>query len=524
MHTASRLLTAAILAALSTGALASGPAERALSQLRANGAAVRAADGDAFLAKNVIVDADGTEHVRFDRTFRGLRVIGGDFVTHARNGIIKSASLTLDHTGRPGLAGRLNAEQAILAAGMEFGSGFNAVSNAEKVIFAREGSPRLAYEVVYSGVRDDQTPTEMHYFVDAHSGSILDKWDAIHTAKPGSGTTCTNPTSATGTGRTLYSGNQVINTQNCGSSFQMKDLSRGGGYTTNMNNGQTGTGTIFSDADNIWGNNSVSDVATAGADAHLGVAATWDYFKNVHGRNGIANDGRGALSKVHYGRNYVNAFWSDSTFSMTFGDGDGVTYGPLVNLDVAGHEMSHGVTSRSANLTYSGESGGLNEATSDIFGTMVEFAVNSASDVPDYLIGEEIYISNPGFSKAFRYMYNPELEGAGTRSKNCWSSTLGSLDVHYSSGPANHFFYLLAEGSGAKTFANGTITSPTCNGSSITGIGRSAAEKIWYRALTLYMTSSTNYAGAKAATLTAAADLGYSTAAVTAAWSAINVN
>uniref|UniRef100_UPI0013D3529C M4 family metallopeptidase n=3 Tax=Pseudomonadota TaxID=1224 RepID=UPI0013D3529C len=79
-----------------------------------------------------------------------------------------------------------------------------------------------------------------------------------------------------------------------------------------------------------------------------------------------------AYNRVHYSRNYNNAYWSDACFCMTYGDGDGTTLRPLVALDVAGHEMTHGVTSRTANLTYSGESGGLNEATSDIFGTMVE--------------------------------------------------------------------------------------------------------------------------------------------------------
>jgi Zn-dependent metalloprotease len=213
---------------------------------------------------------------------------------------------------------------------------------------------------------------------------------------------------------------------------------------------------------------------------------------------------------------------------MTYGDCDGTTYGPLVNLDVAGHEMSHGVTSRSANLTYSGESGGLNEANSDIMGTMVEFYANNVNDTPDYLIGEEIYLNNVAGSpnqKALRYMYNPIKD---TRSPNCYSSTLGSLDVHYSSGVANHFYYLLAEGSGAKTYSGVDHTSPTCNGSSLTGIGRDAASKIWYRALTVYMTSSTNYAGARTATLNAASDLyGAGSAqynAVAATWSAVSVN
>jgi Zn-dependent metalloprotease len=527
LHTC--LLSAAILAALSVSAPASAarpdqsPATaRALGLIDGHGKSLQRADADRFVAKDVIVDKDGTEHVRFNRTYRGLPVIGGDVVVHSKGGKFKSASLTLKTSGRPDVSPKISADQAIVEAGSKFGTGFHGMPSSQLVIYARGDKPTLAHEVVFSGIKADQTPTDMHYIVDAHSGRILDKWDTVETAKPGGGgtsTTCT--TSAAGTGRTLFSGNVGISTSGCSNgSYQMKDLTRGGGYTTDLAQRTSGTGTIFSDADNSWGNNTISDRATAGADAHYGVAATWDYYKNVHGRNGIADDGKGALSRVHYGRNYVNAFWSDSCFCMTFGDGGG-SYYPLVNLDVAGHEMSHGVTSRTANLTYSGESGGLNEANSDIFGTMVEFYANNTGDLPDYLIGEKIYVTNPGGTKALRYMYKPSLDGA---SPDCYISTIGSKDVHYSSGVANHFFYLLAEGTAAKTFSNGSTTSPTCNGSSLTGIGRDAAQKIWYRALTVYMTSSTNYAGARAATLSAAADLGYSTSAVAAAWSAVSVN
>jgi Zn-dependent metalloprotease len=523
------LLSAAILAALSISAPVdaaspghSAAATRAMSLIDGHGKSVQRADADRFVTRSVIVDKNGTEHVRFDRTYRGLPVIGGDVVVHSRGGQFKSASLTLKTRGRPDVAPTFSSERAIVEAGARFGTGFNGVPTSRLVVYARGANPKLAHEVVFSGFKADQTPTDMHYIVDAHSGRVLDKWDAIETGKPGGGgssTTCT--TSSTGTGRSLFSGNVAINTSGCSNgTYQMKDLTRGGGYTTDLNQRTSGSGTIFSDADNTWGNNTTSDRATAAADAHYGVATTWDYYKNVHGRNGIADDGKGALSRVHYGRNYVNAFWSDSCFCMTFGDGGG-SYYPLVNLDVAGHEMSHGVTSRTANLTYSGESGGLNEANSDIFGTMVEFYANNANDAPDYLIGEKIYVSNPGGTKALRYMYKPSLDGA---SPDCYVSNIGSLDVHYSSGVANHFFYLLAEGTAAKTFSNGSVTSPTCNGASLTGIGRDAAQKIWYRALTVYMTSGTNYAGARAATISAAADLGYSTSAVAAAWSAVSVN
>ena len=499
---------------------------RALSNIESNAKAVHASRNDQFEARDVILDNNGAEHVRMKRSYRGLPVIGGDFVVHSDNtGKLASVSQTLTHEISIDTHASLSKSEAVLNAGVDFGTAFDGVSDAKLVVYARGKAPQLAYEVVYTGFMPDQTPTEMHYFVDANNGRILDKWDGIHTkGKPGGsggGTTCN--TNTTGSGHTLTLGNVNINTAGCtDGSYQMKDLSRGGGYTTDLNNRTNGSGTIFSDADNTWGNNSTSDRATVGADAHYGVSETWDYYQNIHGRSGIANDGQGALSRVHYGRNYVNAFWSDSCFCMTFGDGSG-SYLPLVALDVAGHEMSHGVTSRSANLTYSGESGGLNEATSDIFGTMVEFYSNSAYDQPDYLIGEEIYASNPGNSKALRYMYNPSLDGA---SPNCYSGSLGSLDVHYSSGVANHFFYLLAEGSGNKTFSNGTISSPTCNGSSLSGIGRSKAEAIWYRALTVYMTSNTNYAGARTATINAANDLyGSATASdVAAAWDAVSVN
>ena len=255
-------------------------------------------------------------------------------------------------------------------------------------------------------------------------------------------------------------------------------------------------------------------------DAQYGTNVTWDYYKFVHGRNGIFGNGTGSYNRVHYGNGYVNAFW-DGT-KMTYGDGDGVEFGPLVSLDVAGHEMSHGVTENTAGLTYSGESGGLNEATSDIFGTMVEFYAANTNDPGDYYIGEEFDLAS---HSGFRRMDNPALDGS---SHSCWSTSTKNVDVHYSSGVGNHFFYLLAEGSGQKTIGGKVHNSPTCNGSTITGIGRADAEKIWFRALTVYMTSGTTYAQARTATLSAATDLfGASSnqrAVVAAAWSAVNVN
>ncbi|HTA64934.1 MAG TPA: M4 family metallopeptidase, partial [Xanthomonadaceae bacterium] len=373
------------------------------------------------------------------------------------------------------------------------------------------------------GTRADRTPTRMRYYVDAGTGTIIAHWDAIETSM-----------ATTGTGHTLQSGSVQLGTQlNSRGYFEMKDPTRGGNYTTDMGNGFRGNGTLVVDADNVWGNYSTSDRASVAGDAHYGIEQTWDYYLNVHGRKGVANDGVGALGRVHYQKNYQNAFWDDGCFCMTFGDGDGVTTNPFTAIDVTGHEMSHGVTSHTAGLDYEGESGALNEANSDIFGTMVEFYANNPDDPPNYLIGEKLFIDNPG-TYALRWMFKPSLDGI---SPDCYPTTAQGkanfqyLDVHYASGVGNHFYYLLAEGSVVPA-ANGYGLAPAdlvCHGpGTLKGIGRSAAQRIWYRALTVYMTSDTNYSGARVATLAAAKDLYGATSrqyrAIGAAWNAVGVH
>jgi Zn-dependent metalloprotease len=534
------LLSAAIATALVAAAPASAATQAAMrdaaiarAQAMLSGRAVGRLAEQAAADKSVpiatIVDADGTEHVRFARTYQGLPVIGGDFVLHSRNGKALGVSQTLHTTARPGVVPAIATARAVGIAKKAFAAKPTEVPNSHLVVYARGAKPVLAYEVVLRGFRADQTPREMHYFVDAKGGKVLDRWDGIETAKPGrDGGSCAGGTAAVGVGHSLTEGDVAIDSVKCGSLYQMRDMTRGGGYTTNMGLRQTGMGSVYTDADDTWGTGGLNDSATVAVDAHYGVSATWDYYRDVHGRNGIADDGVGAASRVHYGRNYNNAFWSDGCFCMTFGDGDnGVTVMPLVALDIAGHEMSHGVTSRSARLVYSGESGGLNEANSDINGTMVEWHTANPNDPGDYLIGEKLYPDNPGYY-ALRYMFKPSLDG---QSPDCYSSDLGQRDVHYSSGVANHFYYLLAEGAVVpEGFAQFGLTpgSLVCNGNTaITGIGRDAASRIWYRALTVYMTSNTDYADARASTTKAANDLygagSPEARAVAAAWSAVSV-
>ncbi|MFJ5779344.1 M4 family metallopeptidase [Streptomyces sp. NPDC093094] len=493
------------------------PAQRAaLIRDAQAGSAATAADlglgaKEKLVVRDVVQDRDGTVHTRYERTYEGLPVLGGDLVVAtakdgAREGVVKATRAAIKVASlKPSVTAGAAEKQALGAAKAERAEDADVNRAPRKVIWAATGKPALAYETVVGGLQEDGTPQELHVVTDAATGKKLYEWQAVET----------------GTGNTVYSGTVDLTTTQSGSTYNLTDGARGGHKTYNLNRGTSGTGTLFSGPDDVWGNGSASNLESAGADAHYGAALTWDYYKNVHGRSGIRGDGVGAYSRVHYGNNYVNAFWSDSCFCMTYGDGSGNS-NPLTSIDVAAHEMSHGLTSVTAKLVYSGESGGLNEATSDIFGSTVEFYANNSSDVGDYLIGEEININGDG--TPLRYMDKPSKDGA---SKDSWYSGIGSIDVHYSSGPANHFFYLLSEGSGTKTINGVTYNSPTSDGLPVTGIGRAKAEQIWFKALTTKFTSNTNYAGARTGTLAVAGELYGTTSAeykaVQDAWAAVAV-
>ncbi|MCX5340768.1 M4 family metallopeptidase [Streptomyces atratus] len=464
-----------------------------------------------LVVKDVIQDNDGTTHTRYERTFAGLPVLGGDLVVQetksgATEGVTKASKVTsgqlkaVDTTAD--VAPAVAEKQALGLAKADGSKKTEADRAPRKVVWMAQGKPQLAYETVVGGLQEDGTPNQLHVITDASTGAKLYEWQGIEN----------------GTGNTEYSGQVTLGTA---PSYTLTDTGRGNHKTYNLNHGSSGTGTLFSKSTDVWGDGTPQNAETAGADAHYGAAETWDYYKNVQGRTGIRGDGVGAYSRVHYGNNYVNAFWDDSCFCMTYGDGSG-NANPLTSLDVAAHEMTHGVTSATADLVYSGESGGLNEATSDIFASAVEFYANNATDKGDYLIGEKIDINGDG--TPLRYQDKPSKDGA---SKDSWYSGIGNIDVHYSSGPANHFFYLLSEGSGAKVIDGVSYDSPTSDGLPVTGIGRDKAALIWFKALTTKFTSTTNYAAARTGTLAAAGELYGTTSAeyksVADAWAGINV-
>lgn len=496
--------------------------ERALAHFRENAHAYGLQDPDRELqARLLLEDELGQTHVRYDQVHQGVRVFEGEAIAHTdRSGGVSVTSALAPHLS-VGVIPTIAESIAVSTAVNELGARGGVTTTSELLILpkgVRSAATRLVWHVVVFAENEADGAVQRDYFIDARNGKVVWSFDSLETAN------------ANGTARTQYIGSQTASLDLQGSTYFLRDVLRSSGNVTcDMNNGSS-TCTTFSSTSSTFGDGRVDGTnrATSGADAHIGLQKTWDYFKNVHGRNGIDGAGRSTRSRVHYSSNYNNAFWSNSCFCMTYGDGSGTPGGttgflPLVSIDVAGHEMTHGVTSRTANLTYSGESGGLNESTSDIFGSMVEFYANSTVDAGDYFIGERISPSNWNTDgtwknlaspKALRYMDRPNRDG---RSPNCWSSTIGSIDVHQSSGPSNHMFYLL---SGGGTSA--------CNSRVVTGIGNAKAEKIWYRALTVYMTSSTNYHGARTAALNAARDLyGSGSAeynAVANAFTAINVN
>ncbi|MFE5007537.1 M4 family metallopeptidase, partial [Streptomyces sp. NPDC056696] len=320
-----------------------------------------------LVVRDVLQDRDGTTHTRYERTYDGLPVLGGDMVVDTAKsgkteGVTRAAKSALKGVATTAAVKPATAErQAVKAAAADGSKKTGADRAPRKVVWMAQGKPTLAYETVVGGLQEDGTPNQLHVVTDAATGKKLYEWQGIEN----------------GTGNTQYSGTVTLGTALSGSSYTLNDTGRGGHKTYNLNHGSSGTGTLYSGADDVWGNGSASNTETAAADAHYGAAETWDYYKNVQGRTGINGDGVAAYSRVHYGNAYVNAFWDDSCFCMTYGDGEG-NLKPLTAIDVAGHEMTHGVTAATAGLNYSGESGGLNEATSDIFGTAVEFYANNA--------------------------------------------------------------------------------------------------------------------------------------------------
>jgi Zn-dependent metalloprotease len=469
--------------------------DEARGAVHRNAAAVKSAPGEKYQAVDAVVGAAGDRHVRFNRTHQGLPVLGGDFVVHTdAGGRFTGATVAQDRLIDVPETARVSRQQALGKAGL------TGEVEARKVVDALDGKPALAWEV---------TGATKVVIIDATTGRIRLAYDTVHTA-------------GTGTGHGLHVGDvELSTTRRDDGTYALVDGDRGGNTVRDGLNGwhdmSIGKFAEFSDTDDVWGDGTRADRATAAVDVLYGMAKTWDYLKETFGRSGLADDGKGVTAYVHRGVDYGNASWRDDCDCMLFGDGEPGEQ-PFTTIDIVAHELAHGLTDQTANFVYAGESGGLNESTSDIFGTLVEFYANNPVDAPDYLIGERTLVRDP----ALRRMDEPSMDG---KSASCWTPTVKNLDVHYSSGIGNKFFYNLAVGSVASQWGE---SSPCGQAGPVTGIGNDRAARIWFHALSVYMVSNTDYAGAREATLRAAADLygadSTERRAVDAAWLAAGVD
>ncbi|MCK2213837.1 M28 family peptidase [Actinomadura sp. ATCC 31491] len=447
---------------------------------------------EAYSRVSVTPGASDMFYVAYERTYKGLPVVGGDAVVvtdaagHVRDTVAASGPSPRDVP----VKAVIGAARATEVARAEL-SRVDDTGEPRLVVLAWGERPRLAWEAVVSGIADGR-PSIQHVFVDARSGKIADSYDLVRA----------------GTGNGFYYGQVTIQTSGSGSSYAMTDGTRPG-----LQCGGQG-GSAYTGTDDSWGNGSGTNLETACVDALYGVQREWDMLRDWLGRNGINGSGRGFPARV--GLNDVNAYWNGSY--TNFGHNQAGTQ-QATPIDVVAHEFGHAIFQTTPGGAGSGnENGGINEGTGDIFGALTEAYANHAQDPPDYLVGEEVDLVGQG---PIRNMYNPSALG----DPNCYSSSIPSTEVHAAAGPLNHWFYLLAEGSNP---GGGKPSSPICSGgpSSVTGVGIQKAGKIYLGALSR-KTSTWRYTNVRAASVAAAIELYGANSAecntTKAAWSAVSV-
>lgn len=447
-------------------------------------------------------DQMGMKHYRYRAISDGIPIIGSMYLFHTEIGKITSfngfipkyvpavkpkpaivrdqaLNIALNHIGAATYKWQMPAEEAFLKAEQH---NPNVTFYPEgRLVYAPKSIEGIETEFVLAWEFDiyaHEPMSRRQIYVDAITGNIVHENDLIHHAD------------AAGTAVTAYVGTKPITADFTGSTYRLREAGRGLGVETyNLQKGTSYAAAVdFTDADNYW-NNANANLDQYAGDAHYGAEMTYDYYFNTFGRNSINNAGMKLLSYIHYSTNYVNAFWDGSR--MTYGDGN-ASYTPLTSLDICGHEITHGLTTFTANLNYSYQSGALNESFSDIFGTVIEFYAHLPT--ADWLIGEDI-------GSAFRSMSNPNAySNPDTYLGTYWYTGSGDNGgVHYNSGVQNYWFYLLTQG--------GSGTNDIGNAFNVTGIGMSKAAAIAYRTLTVYLTPTSQYADARYYSVQAAQDL-----------------
>jgi Zn-dependent metalloprotease len=493
---AAAALVGAALASLPHSATAAAPthgqsaralaATSARNLIASRAPALKISGHDGFQALPV-QSSHGIEYAAYDRTYRGLPVIGGDFVVVTDSeGHILNTSVAQTHKVRLTSVAPSVAKATAVREARRQVAHVTRSTPAHLAVWQHGKTSRLAWETTVTGHRGVE-PSIKDVVVDARTGRVLQARERV----------------ADGTGNSAWDGSNItIPTSGSGSSFSMIDPNH-----TSIKCQDAATNTTFTDSDNFWGTGSKTDKVTACVDAMYvenaenGMLSSWD------GRNSF--DGAGGGWPIRIGLNDENAYY-DGT-QVQIGHNTQGQWIPV--LDVLGHEQGHGVDDH----TPGGISGGnTQEFVADTFGASTEWFANNPIDTPDFTVGETINLVGSG---PIRYMYNPSLAG----DDNCYSSSIPTEEVHAAAGPGNHWFYLVAEGTNPT---NGQPTSPTCNSTSVTGLGIQKAEQIMYNAM-LMKTSTSSYLKYRTWTLTAAKNLtpGDCTAfnTVKAAWNAVSV-
>ncbi|SEM81361.1 M4 family metallopeptidase [Lihuaxuella thermophila] len=424
-------------------------------------------------------DSLGMTHYRVQEVYHGIPVYGSDQTVHTdRDGNVTSFFGTvIPDLGAKKIqtTAKIGKEQAVQIVRKDLEAQPGNISRLASdpdtglYIYPHQGNYYLAYHVKVSVIQPE--PGYWHYFINAVNGEVIRKYNTVH--------------QLTGSGRGVLGDRKTFEVDHKYGKYYLKGTSRGGGIKTynayHVIYESQLPGTMVSSKTNYF-------LDGAAVDAHAYAEKVYDYFKNVHGRNSYDGNGAPVISSVHVGRNWNNAAWIGT--QMVYGDGDGIVFRPLSGaLDVVGHELTHAITEKTANLEYHNESGALNESISDIFGAMV--------DSGDWLLGEDVYTPKQS-GDAFRSMSNPtqydqpDHYSRYVRLPDTPDGDYGG--VHINSGINNKAAYLLAEGG-------------THYGVNVTGIGRAKTAKIYYRALTLYLTSRSTFADMRQAAIKAATDL-----------------
>lgn len=484
---------------------------------------------DEFVIKSVEEDELGNKHIRMYQQWNNIPVYGGEIIVHTQDDVINFVN-GRNHFKPNDLEvqAKITANDAIGIVKADLGDvqnlmSFNSTalkieqSKSELVYYKREGKIHLCHHITfYKNIID-----RWEYFIDATDGHIINKHTSICKFHHRSGDKCNHDVNsqiasvaqrtsveqtsnaalldgpATAKAPDLFNVNRDINTYLIGSTyylidgarpmfknaFQLPDDPEGTIWTVDAFNTSPEKSSFRYDhvksSNNAWNNKTA-------VSAHYNGGKAYEYFKNLHNRNSINGTGGNIISFVNIadenGASFGNAFWNGQ--AMFYGNGDNSFLSLARGLDVAGHEMTHGVVQNSAALEYEGEAGALNESMADIFGSLI--------DRDDWLIGEDVVKTSAYPSGALRSLSDPHNGAATNDFSSGWQPRTyserytGTQDyggVHINSGIPNYAYFLFA-------------SDPS--------VGKDKAEKVYYKALTKYLTKSSQFVDARVAVVRAA--------------------